>query len=56
MRVIKRGVEYPFHSVSDFFFKLFVTLGLSFPIYLILSIIGGIIVGLIVRQVRQRTE
>jgi hypothetical protein len=52
--VVKRGFEYPFDSVGDFVFKFFVSLGMSLPIYLILAIVGGIIVALILKQVRKK--
>lgn len=54
VNVISRGFKYPFDSTRDFFFKFFVTLGMSLPIYLIISAIGGIVIGLILNQIRKK--
>jgi hypothetical protein len=54
--VTRRGFQHPFDSIGDFFFKFFVTLGMSLPIYLILSGIGGIVIGLIIKQIGKKRE
>jgi hypothetical protein len=47
---IKRGFEYPFDSFSDFFFKLGVTLAWALPIYLVLSVIGGLFIWVVQKK------
>jgi hypothetical protein len=54
--VARRGFQYPFDSIGDFLFKFFVTLGMSLPIYLILSTIGGFVIGLILNEMRKKRD
>ena len=46
--MIKRGIEYPFDNVVDFITKFGITLALSLPIYIMLSCLYGIVLGIII--------
>lgn len=48
--IIKRGFEFPFDDIGDFCKKLFLTLAMSLPIYVILSLLSGIIFALIFKK------
>jgi hypothetical protein len=52
--VIQRGFEYPFDSLGDFFKKLIITLGFALPIYIVISVFLGLIIGLISWTITKR--
>jgi hypothetical protein len=52
--VIQRGFEYPFDSLGDFFKKLIITLGFALPMYIIISVFLGLIIGLITWTITKR--
>jgi hypothetical protein len=50
INLIYTGFEFPFDSIADFLKKLFLTLVLSLPKYMILSLMGGVILGVIFKN------
>ncbi|HEY9049857.1 MAG TPA: hypothetical protein VIN08_28355 [Ohtaekwangia sp.] len=56
LKFVNRREEFHFEGTKDFFYKLYMTLRWSAPIYLLLAAIGGIIIAIVLQKREQKGD